>query len=270
VRQNQEIRTLVLSMLKNRPQPRLLNDGKFLSLRISGAPSQALEHIAGELVRFQKTFATLASEIRWAPFWKDPFFYRALVAESVVWGLAGWGVTSALETFYSTDRSLLQPLGLLGPSFVGGAIATAVGLFLLLHGFKGSSRPHRILLESGIVLALGMPFGAFNLAADLNREMDLSPPWEETRTILKVEERRHRRSGRRYYHSSRVTYSYHLQVGASDRVNSPLPHSHWVRISKDDYDRIQSQQIRSVRLVLGRGRLGVPWLRSLDIEPLSR
>jgi hypothetical protein len=263
--QNDSVRSRVLSLLTRRASPRLRNDGKFLSLKTSGPPAQSIELIARELLEFQKTFDAVASETRWAPFWRDAFFYRALVAESIVWGLAAWGVFSAVETLFSTDRSLLRPLGLFWPSLMGGLGATALGLFILLHWFKGSSRPHRILLESGLVLALGLPFGAFNLAADVNREMDLSSPVLETRTVLRVEQRQ--RVHRRRYGYRRVSYSHHLLIGPSERTDSPLPNAHWLRISQPDYNRIQSQQIRSVQLVMGRGRLGVPWLRSLDIVP---
>ena len=262
IRSHDGLRQAILNLLKDRRSPQLVSDGKFLILRAQGEPHESVQQMAEALINFQKLFEQATSQIRWAPFWKDPFFYRALGAETLVWGLAGYGISNGLELVFSSESQILRPMALLGPSLLSGVLMTAAGVFLLMHWFKGSSRPHRILAEAGIVLSIGMPFLAFHLTSEWNQRMDLSSPVEEVRPIVDIQEKRHTSQRRRGV--SRTTYTYHALFAPSTQLNSPLPESYWQEIPNHTYQQIQTKQIQSVKLVLGRGRLGVPWLKSLE------
>ena len=270
LRSHEGIRKAVLKILDGKPRPQLRSDGKFLSIQASGGPSKMTPDLAGELFEFKKIFLTATQEIRWAPFWKDPHFFKVLIVESIVWGIAALGIASVFETAFAQEGGPAYFLPLINISVVAGLLVTALAVFFLMLWFKNSSRPHRILLESAIVLAIGVPCSALKITSDLNQQLDLSPPFEETRSIIDAQERRERRGRRRHY-GPRTTY--HIRIARALVPDSPVPEARWIQVSPAVYDRFRSQQLKEVHLVMGRGWLGVPWFKSvtfLDIGPESR
>lgn len=257
LRSHEGIRTAVLKILEGKADPKLRCDGRFLSIEGQGAPSHSVQQVAQELLHFQGTLSQASQEIRWAPFWKDAFFYKALFVESLIWAIAAYGLTALFASLSGLENRVASYGRLISLSLTGGLIATGAGLFLLQLWFRGSSRGHRILVESAVMLAFGLPLSAYQATEDLNRELDTSPGVEETRTILDTRERRHRRRRGRTY------YSYHLYLGADTTGHSLIPEPRWIQVPQSMYSQVRSQQIKEIHLVMGRGWLGVPWFKSM-------
>lgn len=190
---------------------------------------------------------------------EDPFLRKALVVEGVVWSIAAYAassliVTLSLPEIYLTDASYLLP-----------GLSIAAGLFaLLLAGvwvfLRGSSRAHRLIIESAVVLALGLPVAGVQIFDDLNRGLDSSEvKIETTRTECqrRVATSRSRRGG------SRTTITHWLHVsGSGEGITLPSP----VRFPETcEY----APRGTPVTFAIGRGALGGPWYRTITAGDYS-
>jgi len=211
------------------------------------------EHELSLVARLGKALAPLRddSSSRFA----DPFLRKALLVEGVVWSIAAFAVSSLVVTLslpeiYLTDASYLLP-----------GLSIAAGLFaLLLSGvwllFRGSSRGHRLIIESAVVLALGLPVAGIQIFDDLNRGLDSS----ELKIQAKGSECQRRvsiSSGRRG--GSRTTINYWLHVsGSAEGITLPSP----VRFPETcEY----APRGTPVTFAIGRGVLGAPWYRTITV-----
>lgn len=107
---------------------------------------------------------------------RDPFFWRALLVESIVWGAVFYGAPAVLEM---TVRGHPQYFAW-SPVIVTG-LGASVGIFALLLGLawwllRGSSRTHRVITESAILLAIGVPLSSIQMVSDVNIALDRSVP----------------------------------------------------------------------------------------------
>ena len=185
---------------------------------------------------------------------EDPFLRKALVVEGVVWSIAAYAASSLIETLslpeiYLNDASYLLP-----------GLSIAAGLFaLLLSGvwvfMRGSSRGHRLILESGVVLALGLPVAGVQTFDDLNRGLDSSESRirtnrSECQRLVSTS------SGRR---GPRTTTTHWLHVsGSGEGITLPSP----VRFpGMCEY----APRGALVTFTIGRGVLGAPWYRTITV-----
>lgn len=199
--------------------------------------------------------APLAAEPkRW---FADRFVWKALLIEGVAWASLGYAIGAALEYTVHREDFYIRP-----GQVVTTGLATAGALFVALLvvialWMRGSSRGHRIIVESAIVLILGLPITSIQVVGDTNRALDDMPPVLVTRTIERCEVREHRdRRGRR-------SYSYHLWLGpAGERTAGPsLP-------SEIDVTRALCDHAKpggTVEIELGLGRWDIPWYRRIRV-----
>ncbi len=214
------------------------------------------EHEQSLVARLGKALAPLRddSSSRFA----DPFLRKALLAEGVVWSIAAFAassliVTLSLPEIYLTDASYLLP-----------GLSIAAGLFaLLLSGvwllFRGSSRGHRLILESGVVLALGLPVAGVQIFDDLNRGLDSSELKIQTRGT-ECQRRVSTNTGRR---GPRTTITHWLHVsGSAEGITLPSP----VR-----FPGMCEHAPRGAlaTFTIGRGALGGPWYRTITVGDYS-
>lgn len=185
---------------------------------------------------------------------RDPFLWKAAAVEAFVWSLAFYGAPGFLELLVERNTRYLAPgalfaRGLLVALGVYAALLTALALWL-----RGSSRGHRVLAESALLLAVGVPISSVQLVADANGAFD-----ESAAVVLEPEiaGRRVERHGRR-----RSRRTYHLELRSTATWEYDVNRS--IEVDRELYERAQGA--RRVAIRVRRGALGVPWIEA--IEPL--
>jgi hypothetical protein len=184
----------------------------------------------------------------------DPFLWKALLVEGVIWGIGGYAIGAVVEMFFNKmDLHVShQAVVMLGIKVAGVAFLVLLGLIVL--GMRGSSRGHRVIVESALVLLIALPASAIQLVGDTNRGLDDKPPTVVERTANQCEMREHR--GRR----NRRSYSYHLWLEPT--AEGPrLPQS--IEIARE----LCAATVpgATVLITLGPGRWGIPWYKQLEI-----
>lgn len=232
---------------------RISFDGAALRMERSSSTSPSLEDL-----RLMKTL--------WETSWRledelpsrfaDPFLWKALVVEGVIWSILGFAIGAAIqmvvhkEDFHVWQREVWK----LGVFVAVAGFAFLIALVVLW--MRGSSRGHRVIVESAIVLLIGMPTASVQVVGDTNRALDDSPAIVLERTLEQCEVREHRgKRGRRWY-------SYHLWIiQEAEQTGPKLPH-------EIETTRVMCNAASAgatVEIQLGRGRWGIPWYRSLRV-----
>ncbi|MBX7186937.1 MAG: hypothetical protein K1Y01_17490 [Vicinamibacteria bacterium] len=211
------------------------------------------EHELSLVARLGKAMAPLQDDSS-SPF-ADPFLRKALAIEGVVWSIAAYAgssllVTLSLPEIYLTDASYLLP-----------GLCIAAGLFaLLLAGvavlMRGSSRGHRLVIESAVVLAFALPCAGIQIFDDVNRGLDSSEVKirtnrSECQKLVSVN------SGRRRGPRTTVTHWLHVS-GSGEGITLPSP------------VRFPGQCEHAPRgalatFTIGRGALGGAWYRTITV-----
>jgi hypothetical protein len=187
----------------------------------------------------------------------DPFLWKALVVEGLVWSLAGYGLTALaglillpwsarVDVHVSPMELILPGLGLAAALF---SLLLAAVWFLL----RGSSRGHRVIIESAVALMLGLPTTGIQLFADLNRSLDASNVAIQS-TVSNCQPRVTR--GRR----GRTTTTYHLHMsGSGEGITLPSD----IRVAADTCRAATPGS--SATVTLGKGAFGKPWYRQISV-----
>jgi len=193
----------------------------------------------------------------------DPFLWKALLVEGVIWGLGGYAIGAAVEMFINKEDHHISHMDVVKAGMTLAAIAFVVLIALIVLGMRGSSRGHRVIVESALVLLIALPTSGIQIVGDTNRALDKAPPILVSRTINQCEMREHRgRRGRRWF-------SYHLWLGpapaeAVDPVGKPppaLPPS--IEIARVLCDA--STPGGTVELTISPGRWDLPWYRQIRV-----
>jgi len=229
---------------------RVFLDGKTLWLEKKGNHGPDPEDIR-LLMEFRETI--LALGYRPSSFASDPFFWRALMVEGFTWSLAAYSFGGFLELPFHNEDYYPRSLDILVPGLGASALLFTLlmgGLFIFL---RGSSKGHRILIESAVLLVLSLPFCGVQAVSDLNRVLDSSEPILVSRTISQVQRREHRtrRGGR--------SYSYHFHL-----VPGPGPVPDQVRVTSTLFRSGATGRIVDFRI--GPGRLRIPWYRHIQVR----
>lgn len=188
----------------------------------------------------------------------DRFLWKALLVEGVIWSIAGYAIGAAVEVFWAQEDSHLEKLAVWKTGGIVAGVAFCVLLLVIALWMRGSSRGHRVIIESAIVLLLGLPITSVQVVSDTNRSFDDSPPTVVETTFSQCEIREHR--GRR-----RKSYSYHLHVNAPVEAPAPaLPST--IQISRDLCSAANASSDDVVTIALGGGRWGIRWYRWIRID----
>jgi hypothetical protein len=183
----------------------------------------------------------------------DRFLWKALLIEGLIWAIFGYATGACIEAVGDqTDRHLwTDPLvwtGLLRAllAFIG--ILASIALWM-----RGSSRGHRILVESAVVLAFGLPVTGIQAVADSNRVLDDSP----AQTVnLEIDRCEARESGSR----GRTKTYYALVFTSPDRPPGQVVPSE-IRVTKRLCDALRRGNVLEIKI--GAGRWGFPWYRQI-------
>lgn len=254
IRADAEARRLIIKLF-NSGVNRISFDGDFLRVRLPLDQTSNYE-VAHQLTELQTALTDMDSHR--PSFWGDPYELRVFITEMIIWTFAGYSLSGGLELLMTDEDYYLNPL----PVYLKGAL---LGLFLagllllaVFNFFKGSSRGHRILLESGIVLFLSLPLGGMNLYSDLNRNMDTSEPVYLEAPILRLEEQVHRRR------RGGPRYTYHMYLNNDQYKDSKLKLPSHIRIDRETYVAARTTDIAKIKV--GRGWLGHPWYQEIHFR----
>jgi hypothetical protein len=253
LRRNAELRKLVQDMIAGGFN-RIWSNGHMLYASVRGATDPQtwvprLDRVRSELAR-----ATTKATSRFG----DSFTWRVLVVEAIVWGMAGYAAGAAFD--YVFHRYPYHVDG--GRLFAYGALAAGVitlGLLALIVLFlRRSSRSHRILVESVVLLLLSTPVLGVQLVSDINRGGDDSEPIVVRSLVADHWREEHRgKRGIRWY-------SHHVQL---EHVDGEVPVQGQLDISSDVYWTLAKGA--TIPIEIGHGRLGLRWYKRINGVPVA-
>lgn len=183
----------------------------------------------------------------------DPFLWKAFAVEGVAWSILGFAIGAYVEGAFNDQDYHLFPSQVMWAGLGAAAVSFAVLFAAALFWLRGSSRGHRVIAESALVLLLGVPVASIQIVSDTNRALDRDEPTVVTRKASECRERKRRRKGRTYY-----TYHLHL-VHQPDAVGPEL--SSTIRVTESLCRRIERGEV--VEFEIGPGRWGFPWYRRI-------
>lgn len=185
----------------------------------------------------------------------DTFSYKVLLAESIIWSVAAYSWTSYFGWAFGTGELHLNPFLLVVCGLILGMALLVFMVFLVAKFFKGSSRGHRIFIESIFVLGLSVPIAGISLFHDINTFYDNNLPVVIEVKVISLEEKIHRSR------SNKTSKSYHLEIQNNPKLDPYKLKTKW-KISSDQYNSIGSNQ--NVQFKIKPGRLFLPWIQSID------
>ena len=190
---------------------------------------------------------------------KDPFTWKVLIIEAGVWSLLSYGYFSFMEYYIYEEDTYLEVFPLVKQGiWFGLAIAIAL-LMIIFFVLKGSSRGHRIILESIFVLGLAVPTSGISLVSDLNIHLDSRAGSIVEAKVINCFERSHRRKNSTYY-------TYHMVVEPLPSVETfNIPRE--ISVTREVFNTLQTNGI--VALEIGQGYLRHPWLKSIRMASYS-
>ncbi len=181
----------------------------------------------------------------------DPFAARVLLVEALVWSIAGYAAVAYFQVFGDVG-SHFSGLRLILPGLFVAVVTFAALLGVIVLILERSSRSHRVLVESQILLLLSLPVLGIETVADINRRLDVTPP---VMVEVRVEEKwtttsRRRRGGTRTH--------YHARLTSLGEITVPSP----LKVPAGIYSSLVPG--RSIGVEVGAGRLGFPYFRSVN------
>lgn len=141
---------------------------------------------------------------------------------------------------------------LLGGVAAGALFAALLALIALL--LRGSSRGHRILVESALVLLLSLPAAGLQLAGDTNRALDEAAPVRIAAAV---------RDCRVSTYKRREKYFVVLEGAAPAETHVAPEVSLPEEIKADEGVCREAARTKTIEIFVGPGRWDVPWLREL-------
>lgn len=246
LRSDSTTQTLVQRLINTLNATRIYCQGHeiFISFAIPHAPDDARLETAFQLLDQLKPLTAQPEQAL------DPFFWRVMAVETLIWSVLGYAVGGFIE--YRFD--LFDPYA--SPSQ---ALACAIGIgLLMLIGCYGccrlligaSSRARLVIWEAALLLALGLPYAAALATKEINELQPTASPTVVTATVHEVFKREHRRR------SSRWT-SYHATIASSETAFGLYPPRE-LTISQQQFSRIDSKW--RVRLDMQPGLLHLPYV----------
>ncbi|HEX4996651.1 MAG TPA: hypothetical protein VFY29_00390 [Terriglobia bacterium] len=175
---------------------------------------------------------------------------RSRVVRASVWAMAAYAIgwlVSSIDVTVHIDQSRLIRDGLLA-----GLLALAAWFLFSLAILRRSSRTHSVLKESALIAMLAVPIFGIALVADMNRGLD----FRQTTVYATVAKRAGTGAGKSGSYTVELT-----------DASTPLPISGAFRVSWDVFRATQDGA--TIPIVIGPGRLGVPWLRSINGAPVE-
>lgn len=184
----------------------------------------------------------------------DPYVWKIALVEGVCGSILTYGFLSLPFWLHASPSVVLRSMDLVGPTiFIGVALVLAVFAAVAIW-LQGSSRAHRVLVECNVLLLLGLPLAAWQLAKDVNVGLDHGPSTELRCTAY-----------HKTFETGRgKTRSYFVDLN-NCQSEVALPYPDQLTVDATTYNALDEGDTLVARI--GAGTLHIPWIRSLDVAP---
>lgn len=186
------------------------------------------------------------------PLYREPFFVKASITETILYALSGYAwvgfmelLTAREDLIVHTSKHIWMGLGL-------GVALFAVLISVVRTFFQGSSRGHRIILESAFLLFFSLPLAGIILIEDVNIGFDQKPEIRMVSKVSNVTSVRHTTKNGHYY-------TYHAYFSSPNSGEVKLPEE----LSVPNHIYRDRAGHKDLELTLGRGALGLPWVKGV-------
>lgn len=249
-----DLRKSVLSLLSGKIK-NIVCDGKNLIFNLQ--LHEDLSSVGNEVVGLADLFAPLLQNV--GRRWQDPFIKKMAVTSFINVIVSSIAIGAFIEYQMREQDFHLFPKDVIWAGVKLGLIFFAMVFAYIWLTFRGSSKAHRILIESFLILIISLPIAGAQLISDGNRAFDKSKSQRIVRTIQNMEMKRHRKK-RGYY------YTYHLHFSSNETINIggkiiSLPEQQ--QITHSIYSEIQNSNDKEIDLEIGPGRFNFPWYKSI-------
>lgn len=251
IKNDEQARELV-STLFDRGCEYITCDGTTMTVRFPGDLSKHLE-----LQTLCTNLYLQLSDLdkKWKSFLQDPFAIKALIIEAIIWTIASYAVAGFIEWAFVSEDVHLSPEPIIIQGLLLGVFFALVLVVAVIILMRGSSRGHRIIVESLFVLVLSLPMGGVHLIGDLNRAFDKSNPYIIQAKVESLYQQEHKgRKGRKYY-------TYHLHV-LPISVPPELSLPRHIQISSSLYSNLRKDAY--IEIKVGHGYLNHKWYQSIE------
>lgn len=187
--------------------------------------------------------------------WHDPFAAKTVVVEAVVWSILAYAVSAFVALSHHTTWEYFQKTRLFGFGLLVAAVLFGVLFAWVMTWMRGSSRGHRILVESAIVLALGLPVTGTQIVSDLNQNVG-----DPEKTVVRLEVSGTRVEKHRRRRRTKVRYFVDFTPVAESQVAVPRT----LRVEEELHHRAAAGQTAELHVAMGW--LGIPWLEKIELR----
>lgn len=254
---DEELKKLIVELSKLGFK-QIVVDGSYFKIKLSKEQNFDNTHLANG-VRIYK--ALLGIEKKWRGNFSDPFAWKYLFTECIVWSIGVYGFISLYAFYFGEWYFYIDIYPLIELGLIYSSAACLFLIFLVFYFFRESSRAHRIILESALVLIAGVPAAATGLLSDLNIYLDQN----KTTTIELLIEDKTTYVVSRSRGTGTTTYYYlHLQQKNNYRFYQ-IPKT--LSVPSELYDRAVQGQYLTIEVSPGRYKF--PWFKRMQFHPTT-
>lgn len=236
---------------------RIRSDGKVLWMRRASEKEPAAEDFA-PLVELAESLSCLERRDGFRVHMPRPFALRFVVVEAVVWSIFGYAASSWISLTYDFGWSYFEFGRLLWLGGLSAAALIAVILCLIVLFLRGSSRGHRIVVESGVLLVLALPVAGVSIVSDINSHSQGDAPISVESEIMSK-----RKVTRRTRRSTTTDYYINLAPPKTRPIGFDAPLS--VQVGYGDFKA--AEPTGTLRMQIEPGALGIPWIADRTVVP---
>lgn len=237
----------------------------FTSIRSDGSTiwaqrSESREPVEADyapLIALAEALASLEQDDARRALRPNRFAVRFLIVEVVVWSIVGLAFPTYLQMRLTEMTEYFEIGRLLLLSGAAAALLFALILGMIVLFLRGSSRGHRIVIESAIVLLIALPISGFSIVSDLNTNLKSSRAGAAPVTLecgIVSKEKVTTKSRR-----SRST-SYYLDITPPVNLPPDIDLPRRMRVSWSEYHEAMPKG--TMVLVIDPGGLDIPWISS--------
>jgi hypothetical protein len=224
-------------------------DGRVLWVRFSG--ETPVEKHFPDVVALKRMLTPLENAV--PSRYLDLTVWRAVVVETVLLGTFGYATVSAALESMGTKSVYLSHWLLVFPAIVTGILLSALLLGLTYLLTWKAPRVGALRTEALAVCFFVLPLGGFSLASQANRWLDNGPALQASAEVAHKE--RSPGNSKFYVHLKKTR--------APASLDTPVPGR--LEVSPTFFK--QTRAGTKVRLTVGRGRFGAPWIRAVRAVP---
>ncbi len=234
-------------------------DGELISINVKGDMGEDQRFISLGHQLVQKLSHVKESWVREN---RDVYFGKMILIEVLLWSIATYAAMEIWELWAADRRVYVDLLPLVKSGVICGVIGGFLFTLMVFYQMRGSSRSHRIIIESVIVILCSFPIAGIAILSDLNLYFDRSPSeFVETKIVAKFSQRYiHYSRGSSRVRRKRVTYTHHLRIQQQPLAyGGNLPSN--IEIDYRLYQLVSVNQ--EIVIEIGQGRFHFPWYRSI-------